>query len=218
MLGVVFPLALVVGLSPLPILPVLLLLTTPRGRANGGAYLGAWLVTLAVVVTAALVLGQLSDPEPASEEGIGWVQVVTGAIFLVMAAVKVMRRPRAGEPKETPRWMAAAADYTPRQSARLGSILAGANPKNLAMAIAAGAEIAVLATGPAQTLVGLVGFVLVGSIGVASPVLMQAALGERAAAPLERGRAWLVRHSTVLSVGVLGVLGVALLLKGLSIV
>lgn len=218
MLGVVFPLALVVGLSPLPILPVLLLLTTPRARANGWAYLGAWLVTLSVVVSAALLLAQLSDPAPASEEGLGWVQVVTGAVFLVMAAVKVMRRPRADEPKETPRWMAATATYTPGQAARLGAVLAGANPKNLAMAIAAGAEIAVIAERPSQTVAGLLGFVLVGSIGVATPVLVQSALGERATAPLERGRAWLVRHSTALSVGVLGVLGVALLLKGLSIV
>ena len=64
------------------------------------------------------------------------------------------------------------------------------------MAVAAGAEIAVIADQPAQSVVGLVG----------------------ATAPLERGRAWPVRHSTALSVGVLGVLGVALLLKGLSIV
>ena len=100
----------------------------------------------------------------------------------------------------------------------IGGILAGANPKNLAMAIAAGAEIAVIAERPAQSVVGLVGFVLVGSIGVATPVIVHSALGERATAPLERGQAWLVRHSTALSVGVLGVLGVALLLKGLSIV
>lgn len=214
MLGTVLPLALVVGLSPLPIMPVLLLLTTPRATANGWAYLGAWLISLSLLVAAAIAVAQLSDPAPASEEGIGWIQVITGTVFLVMALVKWTRRPRDGT-KEQPGWMAALTSYVPSQSARLGALLAGANPKNVAMALAAGAAIAVLAEGPAHRAVGLLGFVLVGSLGVATPILARAVLGERATTPLASLRAWLDANSTMLSVGVLAVLGVLLVLKGL---
>lgn len=215
MLGTVLPLALVVGLSPLPILPALILLTTPRARANGPAYLGAWLVTLTLVVVVALWFGGLTDPEPATEEGIGWVQVATGVVLLVLAAVKWTRRPRPGDPPKPPGRLAALDGYGPRQSARLGSLLAGANPKNLAMAVAAGAEIAVLAEGPGQTVAGVVGFVAIGSIGVAVPILTHAVLGDRANPALRRARAWLDRNGTALSVGVLALLGVLLLGQGL---
>ena len=58
-------------------------------------------------------------------------------------------------------------------------------------------------------------FTAIGSLGVAAPVLAHAILGERAATPLERGKGWLDRNSTALTVGVLAVLGVLLLAKGL---
>ncbi len=215
MLGTVLPLALVVGLSPLPILPALILLMTPRARANGPAYLAAWLVVLTLLVAVAVWLGGLTDPEPATEEGIGWVQVATGVVLLAMAAVKWMRRPRPGDPPKAPGRLAALDGYGPRQSARLGALLAGANPKNLAMAVTAGAEIAVLAEGTAQTVAGVAGFVAVGSIGVAVPILTYAVLGERANPALQRARAWLDRNGTALSVGVLALLGALLLLQGL---
>lgn len=216
MVGTVLPLALVVGLSPLPIMPAVLLLMSPRARGNGLAYLAAWLVTLTLVVTAAVWLGSLADPGPATDEGIGWIQVITGMVFLALAGAKWGRRPRAGQTKQTPRWMAALADYSPMRSARLGALLAGANPKNLAMALAAGAEIAVLADGPAPTAAGVLTFVFFGSLGVATPVVGYAVLGQRAAPGLERGKAWLDRNSTALGVGVLAVLGALLLVKGLS--
>lgn len=214
MLGTVLPLALVVGLSPLPIMPAVLLLMTPRGSRNGIAYLAAWAVVLTAVVAAAAVLGTLIDPGAATDDGIGWVQVVTGVVFLAMAAVKWLRRPKPGRPKPTPGWMAALDGYSPQQSARLGALLA-ANPKNLAMALAAGGEIAVLAGGPGAAAAAVLAFTAVGSLGVAAPVLAHAILVERAATPLERGKGWLDRNSTALTVGVLAVLGVLLLAKGL---
>jgi hypothetical protein len=128
--------------------------------------------------------------------------------------VKWLRRPRAGATKEPPSWLAALDSYTPARSARLGAIL-GANPKNLVMALAAGAEIAVLASGAGPTAAGVAIFVAVGSLGVAIPILGHAVLGDRAEPALNRGRSWLDANSTALSIGVLVVLGVLLLLKGL---
>lgn len=214
--GTIIPLALVVGLSPLPILPMVLILMTPRARSNSAAFLGAWLVGLTAIVLVALLLAGSQDPAPPDDEGIGWIQVVTGAAFLALALVKWLRRPAPGAPKEPPSWMSALDSYTPRQSARLGAALAAANPKNLVMALAGGAEIAALTTGAGGALVGVGVFVLVGSVGVGTPVVAHRLLGDRAPEVLGNWKVWLERNSTALGVGVLVVLGVLLLAKGLT--
>lgn len=215
LLSTVLPLALVVGLSPLPIMPAVLILMSPRARANSRAYLAAWLVALTAVVLVALLVTGLRAPDEASDEGVGWIQVVTGAAFLVLALVKWLRRPRSGEDKQPPAWMSALSSYTPAQSARLGAMLAAANPKNLAMALAAGVEIPLVTSGPAATVGAVAIFVLVGTIGVGTPIVVHRVLGDRAEPTLARWKDWLDRNSTALAVGVLLVLGVLLLAKGI---
>lgn len=215
MVGTVLPLAIVIGLSPLPIMPAILLLMTPQARANGWAFLGAWLVGLTLLVLLTVLLGSLGGPPGATDEGVGWIQLITGLAFLALAAVKWARRPRAGDPPKAPAWLAALDSYAPAQSARLGAALAAGNPKNIAMALAAGAEIAYLAEGAGAIAVGVLAFLVVGSVGVATPILVFAIVGERARPALQRGREWLERNSTALSVGVLVILGVLLVLKGL---
>ncbi len=213
--GTVLPLAIVVGLSPLPIVPAVLLTMTPRARANGLAYLGAWLACLSVLVAGTLLVGGASDPQDPGEESIAWIQVVTGVAFLVVAVVKWVRRPRAGEPAKQPAWMAALDGYGPAQAARLGGVLAVGNPKNLLMALAAGAEIALLVDGPGRAATAGAMFVVIGSLGVGVPIVGYLLLGDRAAPGLASLRDWLERNGTALAIGVLLVLAVMLLLRGL---
>ncbi len=99
--------------------------------------------------------------------------------------------------------MSALDSYTPRQSAALGAGLAAGNPKNLVMALAAGAEIAALTTTAGAALVGVGVFVLVGSIGVATPAIAHRLLGDRAPEVLGRWKSWLEANSTALASGVL---------------
>lgn len=214
LIGTVLPLALVVGLSPLPIMPAVLLLLGPNARRNGPAYLAAWVVALTLVVLIALWLGNRADPGPATDEGIGWLQVITGSVFLVMGLVKWLRRAPEGEVK-APSWLAALDSYTPVQAARLGALLAAANPKNLPMALAAGAEIAVFAESGGRAAWGVILFVVISSVVIATPILAQAVLGARAEPWLRRAKAWLDVHGERLAVGVLVVLGALLVIRGL---
>jgi hypothetical protein len=216
LIGTILPLALVVGLSPLPILPIVLIVMTPGARPNSRTFLTAWLVTLTGVVLGALAIAGVRDPAPPDEAGIGWIQVVTGAVFLLLGIAKWLRRPAPGTTSEPPTWMSALDSYTPRQSAGLGAALAAGNPKNLMMALAAGVEIAAITTTPGSAAVAVAVFVLVGSFGVATPVAAHRLLGDRAPEVLGRWKAWLEQNSTALGVGVLVVLGVLLLVKGLT--
>ena len=48
-IGQMLPAAIGVAISPLPIVAVVLMLATPRGRTNGPAFIVGWWVGLAVV-------------------------------------------------------------------------------------------------------------------------------------------------------------------------
>ena len=56
--------ALGIAISPIPIIAVVLMLTTPRARANGPAFLAGWLIGLGAVGAVVLVikiLGRLKN-------------------------------------------------------------------------------------------------------------------------------------------------------------
>ena len=107
--------------------------------------------------------------------------------------------------------------------ARLASMVLADKPvprsmtpsSTLSMRKAAGAEIAILSAGPGAVVGGVAGFVAVGSIGVTSPFLVRAALGERAEPVLDRANTWLQENGTALSVAVLVLLAGLLLVSGL---
>ena len=50
------PLAIGIAISPLPIIAIILMLTTPKARTNGLAFLGGWVLGLAVVGVIVLVV------------------------------------------------------------------------------------------------------------------------------------------------------------------
>ena len=106
-IGQVLPLAVVIALSPVPIIAVVLMLSTPRARVNGPAFLLGWAVGLAVVGALVLVVASLAgaseDAEPAT-----WVELLklTLGLLLVLLAVKQWRgRPRRGAQGDLPAWM-----------------------------------------------------------------------------------------------------------------
>ena len=55
-IGQILPLAIAVAISPVPIIGVVLMLATPRARANGPAFLVGWVVGLAVLGTVVLLI------------------------------------------------------------------------------------------------------------------------------------------------------------------
>ena len=70
-----------------------------------------------------------------------------------------------------PKWMASIDSLAPAKALGLGVLLAGANPKNLLLAIAAGAGLAQLGLSTTDAVVALIVFVVIGSLTIAGPVV-----------------------------------------------
>jgi threonine/homoserine/homoserine lactone efflux protein len=216
-IGDLLPSAVGVALSPVPIIAVILMLGTPRARSNGTAFALGWVLGLVVVsVVAVLVASGSDDPDSDSSAVVDWITLLIGVLFLVMGVAQWRRRPRPGETAEMPKWMSAIDGFSPGKSLGLGAVLSGANPKNLALTLAAAATIAQAGLDGAGTAVSIAVFVIIGSITVAGPVLFYLVASETAAGPLDSIKQFMSDHNAVIMMVVLVVLGAKTLGQGIA--
>ena len=215
-IGDLLPSAIAVALSPIPIVAVVVVLGAPRARTAGPAFALGWIAGLLVVsVVVVLLVGAGSDPDD-DDPGVHWLKVVIGLAFLVMAAKQWTKRPKPGQEPETPGWVATIDSATPARAALLGAALSGANPKNLALTLAAAASIAEAGLDDADTAIAVAVFTALGSITVAGSVLFYLLLGERAARPLAAIKQFMTDNNAVIMMVVLLLLGAKLLGDGLA--
>ena len=211
-LAAVLPLALAIAASPIPLVPVILLLLTDRPRAAGGSFLAGWAAGILGVVLAfswlAAFLEGGTTPTWAS-----WLRVGIGVTLVLLGVREWLGRSTASEP---PGWMLALGDAGPGTAARLGLLLSAANPKVIVLAAAAGLAAGAVPLGAAELAVVAVVFTVVASLTVATPVLLHVALGRRVEPSLRATRDWLLRHNAAVVAVVLVLVGAALVAKGIG--
>lgn len=216
-IGEMLAAAVGVAISPFPIVPAVVLLGAPRGRATGLAYLAGWSAGIALLGTIALLLanGAGAGEEGGASPWVDWLRLALGVLLIALAAGQWRGRPRAGEEPATPGWMGALEELSTPKAAATGAALS-ANPKNLVL-VAAGAA-AVAQTGiPAGEQAGAwVVFTLIASLGVATPVVIRFVLGERSREPLAHMRTWLERNNAIVVAAVLLLLGAKLIGDAIS--
>ena len=217
-IGQVLPLAVGVALSPVPIIAVVLMLVTPRARANGPAFVGGGLLGLGVVGAIVLALagtaGATSDEGPAT-----WVNVlklILGVLVLLIALRQGRGRPRGDEEPATPKWMGTIDGFGPGKAFGAGAVLAGANPKNALLAIAAAASIAATDISGGEQAVAYSVFAMIGTIGVAAPVVIYFAMGDRAGPMLGGLKGWMAHNNAVIMAVLLLVIGAKLIGDAIS--
>ena len=157
----------------------------------------------------------------ATEEGepATWVSVlelVLGVLLLLVALKQFRGRPHEGEEAQTPKWMSALDRFTPLKAAGAGVLLSGINPKNLLLIVAGAAAIAKAGISAVEETVALIIFVLIASVGVAAPVVMYFALGDRSGPLLDRLKNWMARNNAVIMAVLLVVFGFKLLGEGIA--
>src|SRR5271166_5292191 len=209
----VLPLALVITVSPLSIIPAVLVLHAPHPRESSLAFLAGWLGGLsgltALAIGVSSLLGGLRGSPPLWAS---WLRIVVGVLLVAFGVIRWLTR-RGHD--HMPAWMRTLTAVTPARAAATGAALTVVNPKVLFICAAAGLAIGADPLGTAGTVLSATVFVGVAASSVAIPVLAYAVAGDRLDAPLERLKNWMERHNAALVAAILIVIGLVVLYKGI---
>jgi threonine/homoserine/homoserine lactone efflux protein len=216
-LGQLIPLALVVALSPLTIIPaIVLVLQSDRARATGLAFLSGWLLglaaTTAVFVQLPRLLDGLNRPAPTWA---AWVRIAVGIALVAFGAWRWVTRHRA---TKQPEWLNRLTRMTPVGAAAVGLGLILVNPKVLVMNAAAGLVIGTAGLGVPGAWLTVAYYTVIAGSSVLVPILAYAIAGQRVDHQLERVKQWMERQHAVLMAGFLTVVGLLLVYTGIRAV
>jgi hypothetical protein len=196
-IGQTLPLAVAVALSPIPIIAIVLVLVTQRARPNGLAFLLGW--TLGLVVVGAVVL-LVAAPAGASDDGepatwVSLLKLLLGLLILLVAVRTWLGRPRGGDEASLAPWLGAINAFTPPKALGAGAALAGPNPLNLLLTVAAATVIAQTGMSAGDQALAYTVFTLIGTVGVATPVVIHFSIGDGARPILDRVKGWMAAHN-----------------------
>jgi threonine/homoserine/homoserine lactone efflux protein len=206
------PLALVITLSPLSIIPAVLVLHSPRPRPAGLAYLGGWLLALAVLTAVFVEISGLIGGFDKPPAWASWARVVIGVALIVFGAWRWFTRHRSAH---SPSWMRALSTAGPARAGSTAALLAVVNPKVVFICAAAGLAADTAGLGLAHTWIVAAFFVAIAASSVALPILAYAVSGDRLAGPLSRLKDWMELHHATLVAAILVVIGLMVLYKGI---
>jgi len=216
-IGAVLAFAVGVGVSPIPLIAVILMLFTERARVNGPLFLVGWVLGLSAVAGGAYLLaaaiGLGGDPD--GTQGVAWAKLVLGVLLLLAAGRKWRNRPRAGDEEEMPAWMAKVDTFGPGKAFGLAVALS-ANPKNLLLAAGAGSSLAQLDLAAGEVVAALAVFVAIGSVAVALTVGYDVVGGARARTALDALKAWLAVHNAAVLAVLYLVFGAVLVAQAMN--
>jgi threonine/homoserine/homoserine lactone efflux protein len=220
-IGQVLAFGVGVALSPIPIIAVVLMLATPKGRVNGPAFLAGWVLGLAVVGTIVLLAasGAEASENGGPAEGLSIVKLGLGVLLLVVAARQWRGRPQGDAAPELPKWMRTIDTFTPPRAGGIAFALSAVNPKNLLLTVGAGAAIAQTGAPTGDQAVALAVFVLLGTLGPGIPVGIYFLMRDRASAILESMRGWMARENATIMAVLCLIIGAKLIgdaISGLS--
>lgn len=218
-IGDLLPSAVGVAISPVPIVAVVLMLATQRGRALGIAFSIGWIAGLTIACTiVAVTSGAAGSDDGQPSTAVGWLDIGLGALFLYLAVQQWRHRPRGDEQAPTPAWMANLDHLATGRALLLGGALAALNVKNLALVVAAATTIGDAGLSAGGRLAAGAVFVLLGSVSVAGPTIASLAAPAKAERHLGALRELMSAHIAVIMIVLFLLLGSKLLGAGLAVV
>jgi len=212
-IGQILSFAVGVAIGPVPVIAVVLMLATPRGRVNATSFLGGWIAGIAVLGTIVLLVagGASAAHHGTPARWVSILKIVLGALLWLLAIRQWRARPRHGREAPLPGWMKAIDSFTATRSAAMGLALGSVNPKNLLLVIAAAAAIAQTGAKTLSQAVALAVFILVATVGVGAPVTISLLMPARATAILSGLRDWMARHNAAIMTVICLIIGAKLI-------
>jgi threonine/homoserine/homoserine lactone efflux protein len=217
-IGQMLTMAVAVALSPIPIIASVVLVSAPRGRVNGPAFVVGCASSAAVIggVLLAVGVGSGTSDSGRPSTGASALKLILGVVLLGMAARQWRGRPADDEDPPMPKWMGALDGFSPLKAFAAGIVVTGLNPKNLLLVVAGAAAVAGAGATVGEEVVAWAIFTLIAIIGVATPVVISFAMGDRSEELLQRLRKWMAHNSGVIMAVILLLIGVKLLGDGIA--
>jgi hypothetical protein len=199
-LAQLIPLATGIIISPLPIVAIVAILLSARGRVNGIAYsLAFTVIGLLFTLIAALGTTRAGAGHSSADDVIVIVLTAVVALgFTVLAVLSWLSRPRTGAEPKTPGWLAAVDTFTPAKAAGLGSLMALTNSKNIPLELKAGAVIGAQDLAVPAVILLAVAFGLAAGLGVLLPTILAATGSTAITNGLARLKAEMIRHNSII--------------------
>lgn len=208
------PLGLVVALSPITVIPAVLVLQAPRPRPSGLAFLAGWLVGLAALTALCVgATGSLGGLHRSAPNWASWVRVVLGSVLIVFGIYRWLTRHRH---TDSPGWMRSFATIGPVRAAITGTALVVVRPDVLFICVPAGLAIGASGLDDADRWLAAAFFVVVAASSVAVPILAYAAAGHRLDDAMRRLKEWMEKNNAALMAAILVVIGVMVLYNGID--
>lgn len=217
-IGEILPLALGVAISPIPIIAAILMLLSPKARVTSVGFLLGWVIGIIVAVTVFTLLSSILPGEgaDASKPIQGVIQLILGALLLLLALKQWRGRPKAGEEPVMPKWMQAIDKISFPVAFGLGFLLSAVNPKNLLLAAGAGVDIGSAGLDVGSIVFVIAIFTVIAASTVLVPVVGYLFAAEKLRGPLDALRGWLSNENAVIMAVLLLVIGVSLIGKGIG--
>ena len=217
-IGDILPLAMGVALSPIPIIAVILMMVSRKGKVNGPLFVLGWFIGVILLSSVVILLARGHDYSEGSGPSliVSLVRVLFGLLLLYVAFRSWQGRPKPGEHAEMPKWMQTLDEFSPIKAFALGAGLATINAKNLPTTIAAATIIAQEGLAATQTMIVVVIFAIIGTLGVGAPVLVAQRGGDKAQSILDEWKLWLSDHNSAIMFVLFLILGLMMFGKGLG--
>ncbi len=212
MLTGLVPLGLVVALSPITVIPAVLVLQAPRPRPTGLAFLAGWTVGLAAVIAICVQASHaLSEEHKPPPEWASWLRVVLGAALVVFGIYRWFTR---HDSTDSPGWMKKIATVTPARAAAMGAALVLVRPDVILICVPAGLAIGTAGLGFDGDWLAAAFFVIVAASTVAIPTLAYAIAGDRLDDTMRRLKDWMEKNNAALMAVIMVVIGAMVLHNG----
>jgi len=211
-IGQVLSFGVGVAISPMPIIAVVLMLATPKGRMNGPAFLLGWVVGLAVLGTIVLLVagGASASKHGTPATWVSILKLVLGALLWLLAVRQWHGRPRGDQEPALPGWMKTIDKFTPARSIAMAVALSAINPKNLLLTVGAAAAIAQTGASAGSQAVALAVFILIATLGVGAPVAIYFVMGDRGGRILRELHDWMARENAMIMAVICLIIGAKL--------